>query len=78
MKYSNVELLAPAGCFPSLRTAIANGVDAVFFGLARLNLRTRTRRSSQREDLAEICRICQVVCVHTCRTRNTLSPWRIS
>jgi len=33
-----IELLAPAGCFPSLQAAIDNGADAVYFGLAQLTL----------------------------------------
>jgi len=59
MKYSNVELLAPAGCFASLRVAIANGADAVYFGLSQLNMRARARRSFDKGDLAEICAICK-------------------
>ena len=59
MKYENVELLAPAGCFPSLRAAIASGADAVYFGLEQLNMRARARRSFDRSDLAEICEICR-------------------
>ena len=59
MKYTNVELLAPAGCFPSLRAAIANGADAVYFGLEQLNMRARARRSFDKGDLAEICAICK-------------------
>ncbi len=55
---TKTELLSPAGCYPSLRAAIANGADAVYFGLAQLNMRARARRSFEREDLAEICRIC--------------------
>ena len=59
MKYENVELLAPAGCFPSLRAAIASGADAVYFGLEQLNMRARARRSFDRSDLEEICAICK-------------------
>ncbi len=72
MKYSNVELLAPAGCFPSLRAAIANGADAVYFGLEQLNMRARARRSFDREDLAEICLICKEAGVRSFLTLNTV------
>ena len=37
------ELLAPAGDWDSLRAAVANGPDAVYFGLSRFNAR-RSRR----------------------------------
>ena len=46
MKYPDVELLAPAGCYPSLHAAIDNGADAVYFGLSQLNMRARSRRSA--------------------------------
>lgn len=70
--YPNTELLSPAGCYPSLRAAIANGADAVYFGLAQLNMRAKARRSFQLEDLAEIIRICNEGGVKSCLTLNTL------
>lgn len=48
------ELLAPAGCFASLQAAIDAGADAVYFGLAQLNMRARARRTFELGDLAEI------------------------
>ena len=36
-----LELLAPAGDWPALKAAVANGADAVYFGLARFNARAR-------------------------------------
>ena len=35
------ELLAPAGGWESLRAAVANGADAVYFGLEDFNARRR-------------------------------------
>src|SRR5690242_4783325 len=35
------ELLAPAGDWESLRAAVANGADAVYFGLSNFNARAR-------------------------------------
>lgn len=72
MKYENVELLAPAGCYASLHAAIDNGADAVYFGLAQLNMRARARRSFEDADLAEICRICREAGVKTNLAINTL------
>ncbi len=72
MKYKNVELLAPAGCFPSLQAAIANGADSVYFGLAQLNMRARARRSFEKEDLSEICQICREADVRSFLTLNTV------
>ncbi|QQL46119.1 peptidase U32 family protein [Sulfuriroseicoccus oceanibius] len=66
------ELLAPAGCYASLQAAIDNGADAVYFGLAQLNMRARARRSFHLEDLPEIVRICKEANVKSCLTMNTL------
>ena len=37
----DVELLAPAGDWDCLRAAVANGADAVFFGVEKFNARAR-------------------------------------
>lgn len=52
--FQETELLAPAGCFPSLQAAVDHGADAVYFGLAQLNMRARARRSFNVPDLKEI------------------------
>lgn len=66
------ELLAPAGCYPSLHAAIDNGADAIYFGLAQLNMRARARRSFHLEDLPKIIKICEDAGVKSCLTMNTL------
>ena len=66
------ELLAPAGCFPSLQAAIDNGADAVYFGLAQLNMRARARRSFNVPDLKEIMSRLHDAGVKGCLTLNTL------
>src|SRR5262249_25508215 len=43
------ELLAPAGDWESLRAAVANGADAVYFGLANFNARHRAANFSADE-----------------------------
>ncbi|MCP5535531.1 MAG: U32 family peptidase [Akkermansiaceae bacterium] len=66
------ELLAPAGCFPSLQAAIDNGADSVYFGLAQLNMRARARRSFNVPDLREIITRLHDAGVKGCLTLNTL------
>ena len=51
---TNLELLAPAGCYPSLQAALNNGADSIYFGLAQLNMRARARRSFVGADLPDI------------------------
>ena len=43
------ELLAPAGDWDCLRAAVANGADAVFFGLSRFNARMRADNFREEE-----------------------------
>jgi putative protease len=47
------ELLAPAGCWESLRAAVANGADAVYFGVEVFNARLRAQ-NFQAADLSEV------------------------
>ncbi|RPI79067.1 MAG: hypothetical protein EHM42_13000, partial [Planctomycetaceae bacterium] len=49
------ELLAPAGDFEALRAAVANGADAVYFGLDDFNARHRAENFTL-ESLAETMR----------------------
>lgn len=44
-----VELLAPAGNWDCLRAAVANGADAVYFGVGRYNARVRAENFSASE-----------------------------
>lgn len=41
LQKSDIELLAPAGDWDCLRAAVANGADAVFFGVEKFNARAR-------------------------------------
>lgn len=66
------ELLAPAGCYASLQAAIDAGADAVYFGLAQLNMRARSRRSFHLDDLATIMARCHAAGVRGYLTLNTL------
>jgi U32 family peptidase len=47
------ELLAPAGDWECVRAAVANGADAVFFGLPRFNARIRADNFTE-DDLAAV------------------------
>ncbi|MEY4359362.1 MAG: hypothetical protein RLZZ631_848 [Cyanobacteriota bacterium] len=47
------ELLAPAGCWSSLKAAVANGADAVYFGVEQFNARLRAE-NFRTADLPEV------------------------
>ena len=65
------ELLAPAGNWECVRAAVANGADAVFFGLPRFNARMRADNFSE-ADLPEVVRFCHRAGVRAYVTFNTL------
>jgi putative protease len=65
------ELLAPAGDWDCVRAAVANGADAVFFGLPRFNARLRAHNFSE-ADLPEVVQFCHRHGVKTYVTFNTL------
>jgi putative protease len=51
------ELLAPAGNWDCVRAAVANGADAIYFGLPRFNARLRADNFSEAE-LPEVVAFC--------------------
>jgi putative protease len=51
------ELLAPAGDWECVRAAVANGADAVYFGLPRFNARLRAHNFTEAE-LPEVVEFC--------------------
>ena len=65
------ELLAPAGGWDCLIAAVANGADAVFFGLPRFNARLRADNFTE-EELPEVTAFCHRHGVKAYVTLNTL------
>jgi putative protease len=65
------ELLAPAGGWDCLKAAVANGADAVFFGLPRFNARLRADNFTE-EELPEVTDFCHRHGVKAYVTLNTL------
>jgi len=74
MNYSRkeIELLAPAGSWESLRAAIQGGADAVYFGLEQLNMRARSSFNFTREDLPGIVAVAKENGLKTYLTINTV------
>jgi U32 family peptidase len=65
------ELLAPAGGWECLKAAVANGADAVFFGLPRFNARIRADNFTE-DELPEVTAFCHRHGVKAYVTLNTL------
>jgi putative protease len=74
MRYSKnkkPELMAPAGDWTMLRTAVKSGADAVYFGVDKLNMRAKAKNFSI-EELTEISKFCRAKKVKTYLTLNTI------
>ncbi|MEI6562301.1 MAG: DUF3656 domain-containing protein [Verrucomicrobiota bacterium] len=68
---STPELLAPAGNWDCVRAAIANGADAIYFGLPRFNARMRADNFTE-ADLPALVAFCHRHGVKAYTTFNTL------
>lgn len=53
-----IEIMAPAGSFESLAAALQGGADSVYFGVGKLNMRSRATVNFSEEDLPEIVARC--------------------
>lgn len=65
------ELLAPAGDWKSLITAVKNGANAVYFGVDKLNMRAKAN-NFKIDELPEIVKYCSERNVDTHLTINTI------
>lgn len=54
-----IEIMAPAGSFESLAAALRAGADSVYFGVGKLNMRSRATSNFQINDLPKIVRLCR-------------------
>ncbi len=72
MEVKKVELMAPAGSFESLRSAIQAGADSIYFGVEQLNMRVRSSSSLIINDIPEIVNICREADVKCYLTLNTM------
>ncbi|MBN2530935.1 MAG: U32 family peptidase [Deltaproteobacteria bacterium] len=65
------ELLAPVGDFVSLRAALKGGCDAVYLGVAGMNMRQNATNFSL-SDISEVHRICRDANIRIYLTLNTI------
>ena len=56
--WGSIEIMAPAGSWESLWAAIKAGADSVYFGIEKLNMRSKSSSNFTTDDLREIVRIC--------------------
>lgn len=72
MKRSDLEIMAPVGCWESLHAAINAGANAVYFGIEKLNMRSHSSANFTTEDLHKIVAISREAGVKTYLTVNTI------
>ncbi len=65
------ELMAPAGDWTMLRTAVKAGANAIYFGVDKLNMRAKAKNFSI-EEISEVSRFCRSKKVKTYLTLNTI------
>ena len=70
MDRRELEIMAPAGSFECLRAAVQGGADSVYFGVGRLNMRSRSANNFEPGDLKEVVRICREAGVRSYLTLN--------
>ncbi len=59
IKRNEIEIMAPAGSWESLRAAIQGGADSVYFGVEKLNMRARSSHNFTTADLPAIVALCR-------------------
>lgn len=72
MKREDFEIMAPAGSWESLQAAIQAGADSVYFGIEKLNMRSRSSSNFTTEDLHRIVALCKEHGVKSYLTINTI------
>ena len=68
----SLEIMCPVGDFSCLQAAIQGGADSVYFGVGRLNMRSRSAANFAPEDLQEVVRICREAGVKSYLTLNII------
>jgi len=67
-----IQLMAPAGSYESLQAAIQGGADAVYFGVEKLNMRSRSSFNFTMDDLDKVIAIAGENQLQTYLTLNSV------
>ena len=69
---SKIEIMAPVGSYESLMAAIQAGADSVYFGVGKLNMRSRSANNFSLDDMQRIADTARQHRVRTYLTVNTI------
>ncbi len=72
MKNRTIEIMAPAGSWQSLQSAIQGRANSVYFGIEQLNMRAKSSNNFTLKDLVEIADLCNKNNIKTYITLNTI------
>ncbi|MBR5696457.1 MAG: U32 family peptidase [Paludibacteraceae bacterium] len=72
IKREDFEIMAPVGSYESLQAAIQSGANSVYFGIEKLNMRSRSASNFSTEDLRKIVSICKENGIKSYLTVNTV------
>jgi putative protease len=72
MTAKDVEIMAPVGSYESLMAAIQGGANSVYFGIGKLNMRSKSSQNFTIDDLARISDIAHQNKLRTYITLNTV------
>lgn len=67
-----IEIMSPVGSYESLQAAIQGGANAVYFGVGKLNMRSRSAANFTVDDLQRITQIAREAGIRTYLTVNTI------
>jgi U32 family peptidase len=67
-----MEITAPVGSYESLMAAIQAGADSVYFGIGKLNMRSKSSINFTLRDLVKISNICKKANIRTYLTLNSV------
>lgn len=72
MTAKDIEIMAPVGSYESLMAAIQGDADSVYFGVGKLNMRSRSSQNFTIDDLEKISAICHQHNLKSYITLNTI------
>ena len=68
----DIEIMAPVGSYEALSAAIQAGAGSVYFGIGKLNMRSRSAKNFTLDDLRQIAETCNAHGVKSYVTVNTV------
>ena len=70
--YNDIEIMAPVGSYEALAAAIQAGAGSVYFGIGKLNMRSKSTKNFTLDDLHTISETCHAHGVKSYVTVNTV------